>query len=273
VLALVAFYLAFSGLATVLDLAQTKLLGRTPWAAAGGGLLAASVPALLAVVAIYGVVVWVGGWAPARFGMRRGTLLVRHLGTGVLWGVALSVMALGLVALGGARLVVEPGGARYLPVALPAAAGLAAAALLEELLFRGIPLVRLAEVTGAAAASAAFAVAFALLHWRNPDVSGMALVNIGLASMLLSAVFFSAGGLPAAVGLHLGWNAGLALSADAPVSGLRLRLPALEYVPGQREWWTGGAFGPEGGIAASIVFLAALTWWWRRGFGRPEVAS
>jgi membrane protease YdiL (CAAX protease family) len=273
VLALVAFYLAFAGLARVLDMAQARILGQTAWMTAGRGLLAASVPALVAAVAIYLAIVRVGGWSLERLRIPRGGAMARRLGEGLLWGVGLALAVLGLTVLGGARLMVEPSPEPYLAVALPAAVGLACAAVLEELLFRGFPLARLAEVSGAVMASAAVAVLFALAHWKNPDLSRVGLLNIGLASLLLSAVFFSAGGLPAAVGLHLGWNAGLALAADAPVSGLRFRLPALEYAAGPRAWWTGGAFGPEGGAAAAVVFLGALAWWWTRGFRQPEVGT
>jgi hypothetical protein len=273
VLALVAFYLVFGGFARVLDLAQDRLAGRTVWMTAGRGLLAASVPALVAALGIYAAILRLGGWTLERLRVPRGTAAARRLAEGLLWGVGLALLVLGLSVVGGARLMVEPSPEPYLAVAAPAAAGMAGAALLEELLFRGFPLARLADVTGAAVASAALALLFVLAHWKNPDVSGVGLVNIGLASMLLSAVFFSAGGLPAAVGLHLGWNAGLALAADAPVSGLRFRLPALEYAPGPRAWWTGGAFGPEGGAAAAMVFLGALVWWWRRGFRRREVGA
>jgi membrane protease YdiL (CAAX protease family) len=170
-----------------------------------------------------------------------------------------------LAIAGGARLVVRgPLDEPYLSVALSIAVGLALAALLEELLFRGFPLARFAEAVGKVGASLVLAVVFAWAHTGNPDVSTLGLVNIGLASFLLSAVFFSPGGLPAAVGLHFGWNAGLALGADAPVSGLRFGLPVLEYFPGPHTWVTGGRFGPEGGVAATIVMSAAVAWWLRR---------
>ncbi|HWA17121.1 MAG TPA: hypothetical protein VG817_11845, partial [Gemmatimonadales bacterium] len=54
-----------------------------------------------------------------------------------------------------------------------------------------------------------------------------------------------------------GWNATLA-AFDAPVSGLPFPIPAINYMPGQPDWLTGGAFGPEGGALASIVLLGAI---------------
>jgi CAAX protease family protein len=157
-------------------------------------------------------------------------------------------------------------------VAVPLVIGLAAAALLEELLFRGFPLARLREAAGRIAASIVLAVLFMGAHLRNPAVSSVGLANIALAALLLSAAFFSRGGLATAFGLHFGWNAGLVLGADAPASGLRFGLPALEFYPGPRTWWTGGGFGPEGGLAATVVLAGAL-WWWVRAVRTMEVVG
>ncbi|MEE8572380.1 MAG: CPBP family intramembrane glutamic endopeptidase, partial [Gemmatimonadota bacterium] len=127
-------------------------------------------------------------------------------------------------------------------------------------LFRGYPLARLAVPLGKVGASVALAVVFAGAHLTNPEVSTLGLVNIGLASLVLSAAFFTPGGLPLAWGVHLGWNGGLALGADAPVSGLTFDIPALEFVTERSAWVTGGSFGPEGGIAASVAMAVALIW-------------
>ena len=77
-----------------------------------------------------------------------------------------------------------------------------------------------------------------------------------LCLAVLAVAFFSYGGMGYAWGLHFGWNAGLALLFDAPVSGYRFQVPAVEYSPGRHAWVDGGAFGPEGGIVATIVLTA-----------------
>jgi membrane protease YdiL (CAAX protease family) len=271
VLVLVAFYAGYAVLAVLVTRLGERVAGPGGWGTVGRGLVAASAPALLAMIGVYLGLVRFGRWTGVRLRIQGGAASVRWLAVGLVWGVGLALLVLGLSVAGGARLIATPGPEAWLSVAAPVGLGLALAALLEELLFRGFPLVRLADVTGRLVASVALTLLFVAAHWANPLVSALGFVNIGLASLLLSAVFFSPGGLPAAVGLHFGWNAGLALMADAPVSGLQLRLPAVEYAPGPREWWTGGTFGPEGGVAAGLVFLGALAWWWRRGF-RAEVA-
>src|SRR6185369_10507242 len=92
---------------------------------------------------------------------------------------------------------------------------------------------------------------FGLAHLLNPGVTPLAVVNIALAGVFLSLAFFTPGGLWTSSGAHLGWNLGLAGLA-APVSGLPLPLPWLDYLPGGPRWLTGGSFGPEGGVLGSL---------------------
>jgi len=275
VLAVVAFAAAWMALALLAGKVQTTLVGPSDWwAQTGRGLLAEAVPPLVAAIAVYAGVVWLTPWGLGRLRVPRGRAAARGLALGVAWGVGLALAVLGLGLAGGARLMAQAGpGESYLAVALPAAAGLAAAALLEELLFRGFPLARLAAALGPAGASLLLAAGFVAAHLGNPALSWLGLANIGLASLLLSAVFFSPAGLPGAVGLHFGWNAGLALAADAPVSGLRFGLPTLEYAPGAHAWLTGGPFGPEGGIMATAVMGLALWWWVQRVERGTEVTA
>ena len=265
VLAVGAFYAVFAGVAITAEWAQGAAIGPgTWWRTAGRGLMGLAGPPLVAVGLAYAGLVWVAGQAPATWGMPPWRPALAGAGRGLTWGIGLSAVTILLCLAGGAELRWQAqGDERILAVAAPLALGLAGAALLEELLFRGFPLSRLAGAVGRAWAGVLLAVGFAWAHARNPEVSGIGLANIGLASLLLAAAFFTAGGLGTAAGLHLGWNAGLVFGADAPVSGLRFGLPGLEFAPGPRLWWTGGSFGPEGGVVATLVLGAALAWWTR----------
>jgi uncharacterized protein len=132
---------------------------------------------------------------------------------------------------------------------------LAPAALAEELMFRGLPLVILAAVLGRGTAILVMALIFGLAHAWNPDVTPLAIGNIALAGVFLSLAFYAPGGIWTAWGAHLGWNATLA-ALDAPVSGLPFRIPLIDFSPGTMTWLSGGKFGPEGGIAATLVLSA-----------------
>ena len=260
VLGAVAAVLAFYGAVVAVTFLLAVAIP-TSWLMGTWGLVVATVPVVVACAAVNGVLVW-KGWATwGTLGWRGLRQDAAALLGGTLVGGAMVVVALALAFAGGARLEItgEPFSA-YLRVAFPIAAGLLIAALAEELLFRGFPLMRLARALGKFRASLGLAVLFACAHLWNPDVSLLGLVNIGLASLVLSIAFFTPGGLPLAWGVHVGWNGGLALGADAPVSGLTFDIPVLEFFSGRAGWLTGGAFGPEGGIAASVALVGALIW-------------
>jgi membrane protease YdiL (CAAX protease family) len=134
---------------------------------------------------------------------------------------------------------------------------LAPAALAEEVLFRGVPLVALARAFGRGSAIVLVAVAFALAHLANPNVTSLAIGNIALAGVFLGLAFYAPGGIWTAWGAHLGWN-GMLAALDAPVSGVPFRIPFIDYDPGTPAWLTGGAFGPEGGLASTLALTIAV---------------
>jgi membrane protease YdiL (CAAX protease family) len=126
------------------------------------------------------------------------------------------------------------------------------AAYSEELIFRGVGFVALGRGFGMVRAAVVLSVLFAAAHVGNPNVTTLGLVNVGLAGVWLSAAFWLPGGIWTATGTHLGWNLTLA-ALGAPVSGLAFTLPLLDYATGGPGWLTGGAFGPEGGVIATVV--------------------
>jgi uncharacterized protein len=201
------------------------------------------------------------GWRP-RTGLPLG------LAGGVACGAVMALAAIGLAVLGGATIhaTADPAPA-WGVVALPLGLGLIVAALTEELLFRGYPLRRLADAMGPAPATVVAALGFGLVHRGNPSATLFSTANVALAGVWLSCAFFSPGAMPLAWGAHFGWNATLALGFDAPVSGYAFGVSRIEYRPGAQAWLDGGAFGPEGGIVATVVMIAgsvALAGWIRR---------
>ncbi len=179
--------------------------------------------------------------------------------TGLLLGglPAALAMVLGVFA-GGAAWVRDGGAASDFPGGvLVTVAILAPAALAEEVMFRGVPLVVLARWIGRPAALVLLSVLFSLAHIDNPEVSARAIGNVALAGILLSLAFYSPGGMWTAFGAHLGWNATLA-SLGAPVSGLPFDIPYIDYTMGGPPWLTGGRFGPEGGLLGTIAITAAI---------------
>ncbi|HKG32804.1 MAG TPA: CPBP family intramembrane glutamic endopeptidase [Gemmatimonadales bacterium] len=135
---------------------------------------------------------------------------------------------------------------------------LAPAALSEEFMFRGLPLVLVGAAIGRGTALVLVAgLIFALFHGLNPGITPLGLGNIALAGIFLGVAFYAPGGLWTAFGAHLGWNATLA-ALDAPVSGLPFSIPLIDYRAGDPVWLSGGHFGPEGGLLATGAITGAL---------------
>jgi uncharacterized protein len=192
-----------------------------------------------------------------RWRSRLGAL--RGFGAGLALGIlpAAVAMLLGVIA-GGAAWRPDAGSLeQYLGRVGVILLLLAPAALAEEVIFRGVPLVLLSRVMGRPGALVLLSVAFALAHISNPDVTARALGNIALAGILLSLAFFSPGGMWAAFGAHLGWNLTLA-ALGAPVSGLPFEIPYVDYSMGGPAWLTGGTFGPEGGLLSTLAITSAI---------------
>ena len=175
---------------------------------------------------------------------------------GLALGAAMATLAILLAVVLDARVSFTGDWNAWAGIALPLIVGLVFAAIGEELAFRGYPLQRLADAIGVIPAMLVVALLFGLAHTGNDNATTFAIINISLAAIWLSLAFFSAGGMGLAWGAHLGWNAGLAVLFDAPVSGFEFQVPVVEYTPGNHAWVDGGAFGPEGGVVTTIVLIA-----------------
>jgi membrane protease YdiL (CAAX protease family) len=222
----------------------------------------------------FGAATWLVGIKAARLSLHdlrwRAPLgWARGLGVGLVLGVLPAAVAMLLGVIVGATAWIPDAGSlpQYLSRVGMLLLLLAPAALAEEVIFRGVPLVLLANALGRPTAIVVLSLLFALTHITNPDVTFQALGNITLAGILLSLAFYSPGGMWAAFGAHVGWNLTLAL-LGAPVSGLPFDIPLVDYTMGGPGWLTGGAFGPEGGLLSTFTLTTAIILavkWVRRG--------
>jgi hypothetical protein len=135
---------------------------------------------------------------------------------------------------------------------------MAVGALMEEVVFRGYPFQRLVEAMGGWPATILVSLAFGLVHLGNPNVSWWGIAGAVLAGILLSVAFLRTRSLWLPWGIHLGWNASMALVFGLPVSGIR---PPPGIVDGTADgpvWLTGGGFGIEASASAPVAVLAGL---------------
>lgn len=193
----------------------------------------------------------------------------RLLAFGALVGAgAIGIPCALLLAGGELRAEAAPAGS-WLAAAGALLVYLAPAALWEELLVRGYPLLVLTEALGAPAAVLLTSVVFGALHLANPNASLASAAVVTLAGVFLAAVRFATGSLWAAFATHLAWNWTLAAAVHAAVSGLPFAAPDYRVVDAGPDWLTGGAWGPEGGAAAVAGMLAAGALLWRVAPRRP----
>src|SRR5262245_39898697 len=132
---------------------------------------------------------------------------------------------------------------------------LAVPAVNEELLFRGYPLQVLVNGIGPWGATFLVSCLFGLIHAGNPGAPGLSALNTVLAGVLLSLAYWKTRSLWLPYGIHIGWNAGLAVVLGFPVSGLQTASLLKTFVSGSQVI-LGGGYGPEDGILGTVIFLA-----------------
>ncbi len=168
----------------------------------------------------------------------------RRFAAGIALGGGL-VAALFAAALVGGQVTIEGGpGTQY---AIPWFASLlgflaryASVALFEELFHRGFLIVNLSEglrqFAGARAKETAWigsSVAFGFLHLTNEHASPLAALNIALLGLLFGLPFVRSG-------------------------TLFMSRTSLLLTSTRESLWTGGEFGPEGGLLATVVLVLGI---------------
>jgi hypothetical protein len=184
---------------------------------------------------------------------------LRNLGSGVLLGGgAVALMAIAAVASGAAEFAhtESPTTAFALPVLL------FLGALGEELLFHGYLFQYLTRITNPAAVIAGIGILFGVAHLLSNDATPIGALNTALWGGVLGLAWWSSGSLWLPVGIHFGWNLGLALLGE-PLSGIKMGATEFSLVWHASELWSGGNYGPEAGLPATGL-AGALFWVLRR---------
>jgi hypothetical protein len=152
---------------------------------------------------------------------------------------------------------------------------MAAAAVTEELLFRGVLFRIMEERTGTWIAMTLTGVLFGVYHLANPDATLWGALAIAIeAGGMLTAAYIATRNLWVPIGVHFGWNFAAAGIFSSEVSGNGANQGLLDTTASGHELITGGDFGPEGSVF-SVLFcvLATLAFLWvarRRGNLRPR---
>lgn len=133
---------------------------------------------------------------------------------------------------------------------------------LEEWIIRGYIYRTMRERWPPWVAALASSLLFSGLHALNPNVSGVALLNIVLAGMVLAALVERTGSLWSATLAHGVWNFALACLLSVPVSGVAMFHLLQVEITGD-PIYTGAGFGPEGSAVLTVLGLLLTAWLWR----------
>lgn len=127
----------------------------------------------------------------------------------------------------------------------------------EEVLCRAFLLGYARETLGETWAVVLSSGLFAALHLANDNISILALINVFLFGVLASLLCLRSNSLWLCAGLHSAWNFAQGCIFGFPVSGIT-GFPSILHAAGTDVLFSGGAFGPEGGIVATTLFTVCI---------------
>ncbi|MFJ7201199.1 MULTISPECIES: lysostaphin resistance A-like protein [unclassified Streptomyces] len=136
---------------------------------------------------------------------------------------------------------------------------MAAAAVMEEVVYRGVLFRIVEEHIGTYIALALTGLVFGLSHLLNEHATLWGGIAIAIeAGFMLAAAYAATRSLWLPIGVHFGWNFAAAGIFSTEVSGNGRDLGLLDATLSGPKLITGGDFGPEGSVY-SVGFGALLT--------------
>ena len=100
---------------------------------------------------------------------------------------------------------------------------------------------------------------FMTIHLLNPNVSFLSVVNLFLAGIVLGIYYLHKSNLWLPIGMHLTWNFFQGPIFGFEVSGIETKSIINQSIGGN-EFITGGSFGFEGSIVATILILIMIVY-------------
>ena len=98
--------------------------------------------------------------------------------------------------------------------------------------------------------------------FNNLGITVLGLVNTSAWGVLLGYAFLRSGDLWLPIGLHMGWNWALPLFG-VNLSGFTMRMTGYVLHWKIGALWSGGDYGPEGGLVTSAIVIALFVYLWK----------
>ncbi|QTE23313.1 CPBP family intramembrane glutamic endopeptidase [Polaribacter cellanae] len=181
--------------------------------------------------------------------------LVKNLILGVMLGTLLQALTILVIYLKGGYTILSINPIMYI---IPSLAMAFASAIFEEILFRGIIFRITEEKLGSYISLIISAIIFGALHFTNPNSSLSASIGLAIqAGLLLGAAYIYSRNLWFPIAIHFAWNFTQSAIFGANVSGNTISKTLISSRIEGENWFTGGQFGPEGSIQATVFCLMA----------------
>lgn len=185
------------------------------------------------------------------------TGIVTNLAVGILLGFSLQALTILVIYLKGGYSVVSVNPFLFI---IPSLTMAFTSAIFEETLVRGIIFRITEEKLGSYFALVISALLFGALHLANPNSSITAAIGLAIqAGLLLASAYIYSRNLWFPIAIHFAWNFTQSGIFGANVSGNTISKTLITSKIEGAEWFTGGQFGPEGSIQATIFcFIATI---------------
>lgn len=205
-------------------------------------------------------------------GLRLARASANHFSLGLaLGGGAAFLLLVGPLLVNEGHLVLRPHSEFTWPTLVSYLITLFFAAAGEEMIFHGYAFQCLVEKIGPYAAVIPVGLIFGLLHSDNPHATTLSVLNTVLWGILLGCAFLRSRDLWLPIGIHFGWNSVLPLFG-VNLSGITMEVTRYFYQWDVPALWSGGAYGPEGGLLTTIFGLIAFYCLYRAPL-RPQQAA
>ena len=181
--------------------------------------------------------------------------IVKNLTIGIILGTILQSLTIFVIYLKGGYSIISINPILFI---VPPMTVAFSSAIVEEILLRGIVFRITEEKLGSYLALIISAILFGAMHLTNPNSSLIAGIGLAIqAGLLLAAAYIYSRNLWFPIAIHFAWNFTQSAIFGANVSGNTISKTLITSKIEGAEWFTGGQFGPEGSIQATLFCLVA----------------
>ena len=128
----------------------------------------------------------------------------------------------------------------------------------EEIMLRGFLFTTVAANQGVLIALLLNSGVFAWLHFANPGITPLAVFNLFLFGVFATLYYLRRGSIWGICAIHSVWNFAQGNIFGCSVSGGNVSETLFTTVHNGSTLWSGGAFGPEGGLGVTVVFAIGI---------------